>query len=210
MTYQPPPQPIGYAMPPSRPARPTSVTVLAIIGIIFASLGLLSSICGGIFLLLSSTVDVSSELTGAQQAMYASTAWKVYEIFSYVAWLGISILLMYGSIASLSLKPAGRRAMLLYATLVIILAVLNVIMTLVLLGPTLKPFLSSSDTAEAASAWTIIISGTISTLVGLIYPIFVLVYYRKPHVVAAFEGKTDYGNPYMSPSSPYQPPYPQP
>lgn len=223
MTYQPPPTPVGYASP-NQPLRPTSVTVLAIIGIVLASLGLLSSICGGVALIMSSSMDLASEMSAPEVAMQESTLWTGYSIFSYVAGLAMAALLMYGSIGSLSLKPGARKAMLLYAKLAIAFAILGIIMTLVILLPIARPHFSSSDPAEVAGAWGGVIGGLLGALLGVIYPIFVLIFFRKPRVAAAFgESGDGYIHPYMqqpygqqqptgqTPQQPppYQPPYPR-
>lgn len=211
MTYQQPPsQPIGYY--PVPPARPTSVTVLAIIGIIFASMGLLGGICGGLSLILSSVAEaVQAEMSDVEVAIDNSLTWKVYSVFSIVTGFAMAALLMYGSIGSLKLKAPAHKAMLLYAWLAIGFAILGMIMTLAVLLPLLNPYFSSSDPAEVGAAWGGLIGGVLGSLIGVIYPFFVLLFYCKPHVLAAF-GLGEAANRYQQqPYQPYgsQPPYPQ-
>lgn len=151
------------APPPS--SRPTSVTVLAIIGIVLASLGLLSAICGSAVFLFMNVPELQASIA------HLPKAWLV---ISMAINLGLSILLLSSSIASLQLSTWARKAMLAYAIAGVIMSFVSVAVALMFPDPRQAPALATG-----------IAVGTF--VLGLIYPAFILLFFTRPHVVAAFQ-----------------------
>lgn len=192
---QPPPQP-PYGQPPYgqgplpygggvAPRRPTSVTVLAIIGIVLAVLGLLGGVCGT--LPLFREPGPGATRNPVIEAMRANPTYMKFAIVSTVLGVLLTIYLLVACISALNLKRWARKGMILYAWLAILNAVVGLIVNAVLLLPILAPMLESTNPAERGGAYGGIGGGLCAGLVGVVYPIFVIAFMNKPRVVAAFE-----------------------
>jgi len=161
------PQPLAYGY---QPIRPTSVTVLAVIGIILGSLGVLGTGCAVMFMI------------GARQQFQN-------QIQAPLAWLAVSaligvamcVLLLASSIAALKLIAWGRKGMLAYAMVGIVMNVVNAVVNLIYM-----------DSSKAAFMVGVALGGLV---IGMIYPVCVLVFMKKPHVVAAFESGGAFNSP---------------
>lgn len=177
-------------MPPTNP-RPTSVTVLAIIGIVWSTILVLCNAA----LLVPYLSDLSAQdpVISAIRADPVAYGWSVGSV---VARMALAVLLLAGSIGALMLKPAGRSGMLLYAWLVIVLAVVDTLMALLVLFPIARNALSGNpELAPVLMGQQI--GAVVGIVVALVYPVLVLVFMNKPHVKAAFAG-TGAGN-YLPP-----------
>src|SRR5690349_16674044 len=107
-----PTQPLQYAQPYFRPKlRPTSVTVLAIIGIIWASLVLLGSVIN-ILQFAGVTFGGDNPIT---RGMHDDRFLYSWTLFGVVVGVIQGVLLLFGSIWSLSLKRSGRSWLILFA-----------------------------------------------------------------------------------------------
>jgi GYF domain 2 len=156
-------QPLGYAAP--APARPTSVTVIAVIGIIFGSLGVLGSICGVIALPF-----IRNQMAAQGKTMPTSSAWVFISAF-----LGIALggLLLAASISALRLTPWARTGLLVYAGL-------SIVIHLISSGVN---FAQMSGQATTPMQTGIMVGSLIG---GMIFPVCILYFMTRPHVVAAF------------------------
>src|SRR5437016_4767411 len=96
MSMQPPPYEPPNASYMIPPARPTSVTVISVLGIIFGALGCLCIVIG------MGWQAASGQQQGGSEAM------KMFGIVSGIAGLVLSIVLLIGSIGALSLRPWAR------------------------------------------------------------------------------------------------------
>src|SRR5690606_31733906 len=126
----PPYQPQYYHNAPTKPLRPASVTVLAIIGIILGALG---SICTP-FSILPYMIDFGVD-DPAFRVMRSNSALSTYIIASTVLHCLVAITLLISGIGSLTLKPWARLGMLLYAWVSLILNVLGTILTIAWIAP---------------------------------------------------------------------------
>ncbi len=184
----PPPEPSyvqpGYTAPPPKP-RPTSVTVLSIIGIIFGTLGTLGGFCGFAQLLIT---PETAELIPMAKALGEHGFLRLYHPVSMMINWVLSGVLLAGSIGSVSLKPWAWSAMLRYAWASVLVGVIATVVLLVVVVPVILPFMDSSDPSEQAAAWGAIRRNLMGIVVALVYALAVLVVYRKPRVVEAFAG----------------------
>jgi hypothetical protein len=71
----------------------------------------------------------------------------------------------------------------------IILGVIGTAAALIILPGILAPFANSSNPGVRMAVKMTIPFSVLGALVGFIYPVFVLIFMRKPHVVAAFENQ---------------------
>jgi hypothetical protein len=194
---QSPYQPDYSTLPPTS-RLPTSVKVLAIIGIIWAALLL---ICNGIGLFgISGAIPnpLMDELRTNNPTVWAS------QIAIPVLGLVIALVLMAGSIGSLMLHNWGRVAMIVYAVIAILMGVTNAIITFVYVRPLMHQTFANQPNPEAVAMGQQIGFFCGAALV-IVYPICVLVFMNKPSVKAAF---ADGGGSPPATAGPY-PTYPQ-
>jgi hypothetical protein len=209
MTYnQPPMGPGGYQpqyytpgqyVVPSR--RPGSVTTLAIIGIILGSLGLLCCGWGIIGNLIGNTANAA--FAGQQAAFRPTAAQNAWNLINSVVNFLLSGMLLAGSIGSLMLARWARLLMIIYAMAAIAMALVMLVMNFAVVLPAMEDVFRQTAVPRNASfdpasfgRMIMIITTLLTFLVMMIYPICVLVFYRRPNVVAAFEGAQTQSHPY--------------
>ncbi len=174
----------NYASPnfgvPTNP-RPTSVTVLAIIGIIWAAILLL---CNG-FAMIGLVMMQSGLPNPMFDEIRSNTFVWLVQIIVPVVGLINAVALMAGSIGALGLKPWGRSLMVIYAVVAIVIGLLNTVVTIVFLNPVMQRAIANDPNARAVA-----VGQQVGVYFGiaavLLYPIFVLVFMNKAHVKAAF------------------------
>jgi len=184
----------GYRSPYTQtaPVRPTSVTVLAIIGIVFGGFGLLCKPFGVIALFIPQPVP--NPVVDMQKQMMA------WNVANAVVGTAVSVLLLASSIGSLSLKTWARKGMLAYAGLAVALTLIVGVVTVVWMLPKMqeaqRQMIAQQARRGAApppqmmnvmqTAGTV---GAVAALaLALVYPIVLAYFYRRPEVKAAFEG----------------------
>ena len=178
--YSPTPQP--------RDPRPGSVTALAIIGIVFGGGGLLCKPLSVAFLFLpqpqpNPAVDLQKEMMG-------------WNLVNGGIGLLISGLLLAAAIASLKLVPWGRKGMLAYAALAVLMNVVGLVVSLVWLVPkTNRLYEQLKQQGQGVPPGMVSIlqkAGvplTIVTFVVLmIFPLVLWYFFTRREVKAAFEG----------------------
>ena len=173
---------------PTAKPRPTSVTVLAIIGIIFGGLGVLCKplSLAAIFIpqpTPNPVVDMQKEMMG-------------FNLANTAVGTAVSVLLLASSIGCLSLKPWARKGMLAYAGLAIVLTVVGGIITAVWVMPRMfeaqqqamaqagggGPPPQFTNAVQSASKVGAVVGG----LVALVYPSCLLYFFTRPNVRSAF------------------------
>jgi hypothetical protein len=199
---QTPPPPIGYyPVPP--PARPTSVTVLAIIGIVLASLSL---ICTP-FQLIGAFMGGAA---GSPNPMMSTPILSAWTIGSSILGVLLAVGLLIGCIGSLRLAGWGRKLMLAVAVVSIVFAVVGAVMNGLVVVPAMmnSPEMAQmpQEQRQVAMAFGGGVGACCALLVGAVYPICVLVFFSKESVKQAFSGvPAMFAPPYM-PSPPPPPP----
>ena len=205
MTIQPtPPTPDDaslYYRPPRSSPRPTPVTVLAIIGIILGSFGVLCKPLG----LLPLFVDfaamtpggVKNPILDAQRNDPFLFGWTVG---STVVGTAISVLLLSGSIGSLYLKPRARKAMVAYAVAAAAMTLINAVVTFVWVLPAMaaaqqqmmQQMARPGAPAPPREAMAVFVKASgvggavMGTLFGLVFPAFVAFFFTRGEVKDAF------------------------
>lgn len=129
--------------------------------------------------------------------------------------LAISVLLLAGSIGSLSLKPWARQAMLAYAALAVVMTVVNLVVGLIWILPkvqaTQQQIMAQQTSGQVPPAQMAAVMKTASSVgmvvagvVQLIFPAILAFCYTRPNVKAAF------GDPSGGAGSAGGPPYGEP
>lgn len=156
---------------PSPPQRPTAVTVLGTLNIIFGGLSLLCSPLGIIGLLVPQP----------QSPFQLSAGMKMTAFVSYCVGLIFAVILLASGVGLLKLKSWARQMAYIYGWVALIWGILGIIVNAILFIPALN------NIPQEAAPGIIggLIGGFCGGLLGLIYPVFLIVYLRKPHIVSA-------------------------
>jgi len=169
--------------------RPTSVTVLAIIGIIFGFFGF---ICAPLGLLSTITQGATTAVPNFQQGFQmqqvdlpggAQAMMIINGAVSFIA----AIILLTGSIASFQMKPIARTAMNTYAILAIVNNLVSVVVQIVIMGPMIQQQMPNNEMSPAATFIGMALGAGCAVLCYSIYPICVLFFYNRRRTAALFE-----------------------
>ncbi len=168
--------PLDYA-----PTRPTSVTVLSIISIVFAALGVIC-VPIGIVSYFIPTVQESNPGIAAVKNNPPLFAWVLASnLFGFV----MSIVLMAAAIGSLKLLKWARSLMIAYSIIGILTSIIVTVINTIWLTPVMI------QNAPAQAQGIVKVSSYVGAVIGLVFgltmPVLVLIFFRKPHVVDAFE-----------------------
>jgi hypothetical protein len=194
-----------------RTKRPTSVLVIAIFHFIFGGFGLIGGLVGLVFGVMMIAqpkpppgyVVASNPPTIADTSKYLDSNvpfWREVSLSFAVVGLALSIVLLVGGIGLLHMKPWARFLSIGYAAGSIVLQCCSLFYTIVYVTPVqiaLYDQMPPPPGMAAAQAQTIAsMSKTVAGcsqfagLLGLIYPLIVLIIMSLPKVRAAFRGET--------------------
>ena len=120
---------------------------------------------------------------------------KLNKDSGYLLFIGISlaiglplmILMIASSIGGLMLKPWARIGMLIYAVGSIVNGIGGAIFNILYVTPLMLSALAPNDPARAGAMGGAI-GGSCGGLIGLIFPICILIFYTRPNVINAFKG----------------------
>ena len=178
--------PVDYAAPPAGQPRPTSVNVLAGLGILFGALFVLCKPAG---LAVQLFVTIPGPANPMVDLFRNDPTLRAFALFSGLTGTLISLLLLISSLGSLALKPWGRTGMLGYATLAILMTVVEHAVSAAVVGPEVERAMRQSGVQQPPGiAW---MSGWVGTvLVGVLklwYPVLILYFFTRPRVRSAFD-----------------------
>ena len=156
----------GSSVPPAQ-ARPTSVTVFGILNIIFGAMGLLAIPLGIIMMFVR------------PRTMNLSEGVRVWLMFSSVIGLARVVLLIVTGIGLLKLKRWARVWTFGYGLFAIGWQILGMIVVII--------FISTGGYGYSSQQMPGIIGGSCGGIVGLIYPILLVVFMRREDVIQAFK-----------------------
>jgi hypothetical protein len=122
---------------------------------------------------------------------------------AYAAWLKISVVLgiivsvalLVAGIGLLNLKPWARTLSIIYGIYTIIMTIIGDVINYFLLIQPMLQQAHNQQGPEAAGAMGGAIGGLFGGCIGMIYPILLLIFMTRPHVVAAFNQSTSQGGP---------------
>lgn len=171
-------QPMEYY---TGPRRPTSVTVLAIIGIVW---GILALICNGAVMI--PYVVPLNQPNPVVDEVKANSGLLAWTVGSNVLRILLSFFLIVGCIGLLKLQNWARAGLRGYAVMMIVLAVIDTVVTIMWIGPITKNATMNGGTTSAAWQTGFYIGLVFGIALALAYPICLLAILARPHVKAAF------------------------
>lgn len=198
--YPQPPDPYGaypqvnYATPIPRP-RPTSVTVMSILAIIFGSLGLICGVTGLASQLALLAMGGRNPFAPNVPVMN-NTGVVAYGAVAGIVRLAFSGVLLAGGIGGLRLRRWARPAMIRWSVALIGWATINLVILLVWVNPVTVQYFRNTQLQGNPQAAKMMGSmmgpmQAASAVVGWVFecalPVCFLIFWRSPKVVAAFE-----------------------
>jgi len=151
------------------PLRPTSVTVLGILNIVFGSLNLL---CTPIAI-------VGLMVPQPNSPFQMGPGMKIYTAFGAILGLVCASVLLASGIGLLKQKNWARQAAYIYGWFSVVWGIVAIIINIFMFNPSL-----SAVPEEALPA---VVGGIVGSMcggiIGLIYPVVLIIYLKKPHIV---------------------------
>lgn len=184
MTAIPPPHTPEYAAPytemPGR--RPTSVTVLAIIGLVLASLFLLCMPISLVFMFIDLGVP-----NPAMDALKSDPFLRAYSIVGTVFMILLMLGVAFCCIGCFYLKPWARSVLVLLSWVTVAYVIAGQVVNFLWYMPKMEAALRNAG-APSNAMWA---SGPIGAAIGVVlnlaYPVCVLYFFTRPQVRAAFD-----------------------
>jgi hypothetical protein len=174
---------VDYAAPHEKP-RPTSVSVLAGIGIVLGSLGMLCKLSNAAVSLLVRLPQPNPMLDTIRD----NPTIRAFVVFSAATGTLISLLLLLASLGSLALKGWGRAGMLGYAALAVLMTVVEQAVNYYVVAPEMLQAMRQSGTPMPPGM--AILNGWVGVVIGLLvrlwYPALIFYFYNRRHVKDAF------------------------
>ncbi len=171
---------------------PTSVIVLSIIGIIWSVLVLLSLLWS-----IAAWFIHFGPPNPALETLKTDPVYITVTVISTILNIAITSLLLVASIGSLRLRTGARRTMIIYAWLEIGKLILSTILSVTYIMPKMNAVMAAaippgSPGASPGMIHTMMtismIGGVCFAVVFLAYPICLLYFFSRPHVIDAFNG----------------------
>jgi len=155
--------------------RPTSATVLGILNLIFAALGL----CGVGFAVIALAVIRNADAAGGRLPLSLKLMQnnEIYRLFN-IASIGLggifAVLLAVAGIGLLRVRPWGRTLSIVYGVYGVLMSIATVTINLAMFAPELKLAQQAADVQGTAEAMSGMIGAGVNGCFGLIYPIALL------------------------------------
>ncbi len=162
--------------------RPPTITVFGILNIVFGVLGF----CG-VFFSLNMFLTEDDGTNPLIPIMQQSSLYKGFMIASIPLGLLVTVALLAAGIALLRDLAWGHKLSIIYAWYAIVSTIIGVIINAVVLVPPAMEQASGDMTPEAVGLIGGAIAGTCGAFIGLIYPVLLLFFMKRPNVKAWFD-----------------------
>ncbi len=166
--------------------RPTSVLVFGILNIVFAAFGMF----GLIFSIMLFFAPANSS-NPAIKVIHENPAYATFLKLSIPLGFLSSVVLLASGIGLILVKNWARIASIAYAAYAIVWSIIGAAVNYIFLSRPLLEQASQRTGPEAAAAIGGVIGGMVGGCIGLIYPILLIIFMLRPHVVAAFEAASE-------------------
>lgn len=177
-------------MPVAPDPRPGVVRTLCIIGFVLSALSMLSplQLLASFAVVRGARGSATTSPAIAMQAPLFEPPLLGWTIASGVIAIALGVWLLWASLAAWRMRPSGRRALLAYAVTMLVWTPIVQVIYATLVVPRLVDAMSAAWPAGATGATRVsMLGGAVSGLViALAYPICLVVFLRRPHVVAAY------------------------
>jgi len=178
--------------------RPTVLTVMGILNIVFGSLGLVCDLCMGLGILLvvgapggggafqgrdNPFAEIGKQLAVVQGEVPYHTAVQVGQV---VVGFFTSILLLVAGIGLLKIRNWGRMLSIAYSVVAILVTLANAIYTMAIVNPAVERLMLRQQGMDTSAFNNI--GAILGAVIGMTYPIILLIMMLLPSVAAACAG----------------------
>jgi hypothetical protein len=170
--------------------RPTSVTVLGVLNIVFGIFGFLAIIVSAISLFAVSSDSTNNPVL---QIMRNSPGYAAWMKISIPLGVLVSCVSITAGIGLLKLKSWGRSLSIGYGIYSIVACLLGTVLSYLFIMRPLLEQASQKQGPEAAALIGGAVGGTVGSCFGMVYPILLLIFMFRPNVVAAFRPPAEPG-----------------
>lgn len=187
----------GNGLTPPGSGRPTGVTVLAILSILFGVIGIFGLLVSAA--MMFAPVGVATDPL-VKKINQDSVYWGFY-LATLLIGIAFTVVLFVGGIQLWKMSKLGPKMLVVYAIYAIIS---GIVINLINIFWIFLPILDSSQSSEEIAIVVMsIFGGVVGGLAGLIFPIAILIYFSRPAVKAHIEtwGSKDSGNPHAHASA---------
>jgi hypothetical protein len=167
--------------PGDRP-RPTSVTVLATIGLVVAAL---SVVCNAVSTLALAAAAGRADANPLAAAVRAEPALYQWHLVATIARLVLGLVLLVACLGALGMRNWGRRLMLAYAVPALLLALADTYMTVRYMVPIIERLAATDPNVQQIAARRHV-GIPLKALFDGAYPVLVLIFMSRRHVRDAF------------------------
>lgn len=163
--------------------RPMSVSVFGMLNIVFGAFGLLGVLMSAP-MFFSKAADSKNYVI---QVMHSSSIFSAWMVISAVVGAVASAALLGAGIGMLQLKPWSRKISVGYAIYSLVMTPIGVVMEFLFVLPVLIAQAHQQPGPVASAAVNGAIGNMFGSLLGLIYPVLLLIFMLRRNVIAAFE-----------------------
>jgi hypothetical protein len=183
---------VGYGAP--TPGRPKSISVISVFAIVVGSI---SCLCGAGGLIIAA-IALGSSGSGmlAQSVESQPAAMKAWDIVQPLVGLALGIVLLFGGVGGVQGRAWARRLLVKWSPVAIVFQIFNGILHLYFALTFTIPQMRQDQQIRGAAPGIItgVAVGQVVGIVGVvvlfcILPICILVYWKRPYVVGAFEAR---------------------
>lgn len=169
-----PSQVLGY-QPPQGKVRPTSVSVLAILGIVFSLISILNQGTGLVLLLAG-----PARLQGVPEL-------RAWNVANAVVSLALALVLLYSSIGCWKLRPWARRWIVSYAWVYLVWLVIAAVVSLIWVLPATMAGMPATASPQARLARSVAYTSAGAALVLLsVFPVLLILFMSRATTRTAF------------------------
>jgi hypothetical protein len=119
--------------------------------------------------------------------MHQSTTYEAWMVISAVVGAVATAALLVAGIGMLQLKPWSRKVSIAYAIYSLVMTPIGIVMQFLFMLPVLIEHAHQQPGPAASAAVNGSIGNMFGSLVGLIYPVLLLIFMTRRNVIAAFE-----------------------
>lgn len=169
--------------------RPVSVSVLAVLNIVFGAIGIVST---PVSLFMTFKPQSFGPMAGNTQQVFGfdimgDPTYRAFMLVSSVLGIAVTIALLAAGIGLLKLKPWARTVSIGYAIYAIVAGLAGWVFTyFYIMQPMMEKLGEAGDPAATAARFGFVGGSSIGMCFGLAYPIVLLVFMFMPNVKQAF------------------------
>jgi hypothetical protein len=187
--FPPPADPsLGYA---PRPPRPTTVTVMSILAMVFGGLFTFCNAFAAVMALVAVAMGGAMKVSPmfSNQQVKLSPSITAYNAIVQIIWLVLSITLLMIGIGGMTLKPWARRVALGWAGIAIIFAAIQTVLSITWVTPASMEALRKTQPGNPMlqhGNGIVSVTQIIILVLACILPVLFLILWRRPEVKMAF------------------------